>query len=461
MGVSVFPATSTSGPSTLPALGGSITMSVPNTGTTPYGYIEFDFGTPLAAGGYEFTFTGLNANTSINSTWVAVDSSGTVLATQTGTSLIGKLTTTAPIQKVAYKNSGNIFTFSSGGLLTVTPGIKVATKGVPWAANASVVTMTDIPAGAGLAYYGASYYDRTVNRMYFMQQTAYNQFQMYTGDVNTTTGVITWTAKATRSANGAVGNYHYGSMMGGIEGQGKVYWAEGNYYSGSWQWSNTFQSWDFSTNTWTNRTGTQNGEGTMLMQISSTKLLLAGGYNNGGSWYQYSKVYNTSTETWSTASQLVAGIGNASGILLPNDLANATKVIWFVQNSENSSGNALNQYAHVYDVATSTWSVDGNYPNAKNHYNKFSSSGFLHPAYDGTNFHYWNSFGYWKVQPANILNGASGGYTNVGYDDSLLMYDLPSTYIKGSGSTDPLIHVTYEGYVKKYSTTVTFPAYLS
>jgi hypothetical protein len=456
MGISVFPPATTSGPTTLPAVGGSIFFA-PQLNTKDFGFIEFDFGTPLAAGAYEFTFTGLNYNPSASNTFVAVGTNGTtVLATQTGTSIIGKLTTTAPIQKVAFKNNGNAFGFTNASTsgMTVTPGIKTVTKGIPWAATSTAISMTNFPVADNHWVYKAGYYDRITNTAYHMNGVTFNSAQMYTGVPNLTTGDIVWTARASRTGlSGASGNPHYGSNMGGVENGGGVYWNQGMWYSGSWSSGSDWFFYSLSSNTWTSKASNGLKGQVTFSQVAADKIMAIGGYDYNGTWGTQSRIYNTATDTWANVVNMPTG--SYGGIALPNSLTNPTYLV-LIANGYQSSGSVSNGPMY-YTFSNNTWNVSGTYPwpGATSIWS-VSTQCNMQPATDGTSFWFWANTELYKVPISGVFNSGMTNWSIIGIDSTAALYDstvniLGTNIIIGFGDTNG----------RKYSTTVTFPSYLS
>lgn len=457
MGISTFPQATAGGTTTLPAVGGSIFFA-PTTGTKDFGYIEFDFGTPLAAGGYEFTFTGMNYNTAATNTFVALDSSGNILATQTGTSIIGKLTTTSPIQKIAFKNGGNAFGFSSGGGCTVTPGIKVVTKGVPWAATSTTIAMTNFPTSDAHWYYKTGYYDRTTNIAYHMNGTSYNSAQMYTGVPNLTTGDIVWTARASRTGlSGSNGNPHYGSNMGSIEGYGGVFWNQGQWYSGGWSSGSDWWFFNEVNNNWSSRSSQGFKGQAVLTQIASDKIMAIGGYDYNGTWNTQSRIYNTSSDSWSTANMPTSIYG---GMALPNSLTNAAQVVLYPTAYQNEGNGGASNGPMYYTVSNNTWNTgSSNFPWPGGTRIYVGSQASMQAATDGTNFWFFasNNGELFKVPISQAwTQGGSTGYSIIGIDSSNALYDH-TVFIKG---TNHIIGFN-DSLGRKYNLTTTFPSYLS
>jgi hypothetical protein len=457
MGISTFPQATAGGTTTLPAVGGSIFFA-PTTGTRDFSYIEFDFGTPLAAGGYEFTLSGMTYNSASTNKFVALDSSNNVLATQTGTSIIGKLTTTSPIQKVAFKNDGNLFGFSANGGMTITPGIKTITKGVAYAANSTQITMTNYPSSDAWFYYKSGYYDRTTNIAYHMYGTSYNSAQMYTGVPNLTTGDIVWTARASRtSLSGSQGNVHYGSNMGSVQGFGGVFWNQGQYYSGSW--SSTSDWWFFNevNNTWGQRAGASMRGQVTMVQIASDKIMAIGGYRFDGTYDTQSRIYNTTTDAWQNFSNMPTG--TYGGMAIANSLTNAGQVALYAVGYQNESNAGVANGPMYYTVSNATWNAgnSGGFPWPGGVRFSVGSQPNMQAANDGTNYYFWTSDGIlWKVPIAQAwVQGSAAGYTPIAKDANNSLYDATALIL----GTNMIIGFN-DAYGFKYNTTQTFPAYL-
>ena len=130
----------------------------------------------------------------------------------------------------------------------------------------------------------------------------------------------------------------------------KVLVVGGSYYTGTrWSASSTAELFDPSTNTWsyTNGSPGTSRRAHFMVKLQNGKVFIGGGLSNSDSALTSTEIFDPATETFTAAAPMSDGITDATASLLPNGNVLVVGGI--------AGGTTLNS-ARIYDVSSNTWS---------------------------------------------------------------------------------------------------------